>query len=383
MEPKSENKKSTSQNGFTIWHGMNFSTMLKFLTLRPNLHYSKLPRLAGLIPICMSNSFWSFWEDVFYARKVQQTQMKDPIFILGHWRSGTTLLHNLMTLDDRYCFPNMYQCLFPTHFLLTGSTIPYWTESLLPESRPMDNMATGWDIPQEDEFALVNMSLKSIYMLLAFQGRVHEYERFYTLKHAPAAERRLFKEVLDLLLRKITYLNKGKQIIVKSPGHTLKVQILLEMYPNAKFVYIYRHPYKVINSSFNLRRVLYPLNDFGKTTYEGLEEETMDLYHQAITNYELDKQHIPAGNLYELRYEDFEQEPDVHLRKIYETLNLGDFAPVQKKLDPMMPELKKYKKNKFQMDEARKRYLYEKLKFAFDLYGYDPELAPSANHSSV
>ncbi len=375
----SKKKKSTSQNGFTIWHGMNFGTMLEFLRLKPDMHYSKLPRLMGLIPVCMSNSMWSTVERLIHGREVAKTEIPDPIFILGHWRSGTTLLHNLMTLDDRYCFPNMYQCLFPTHFLTTESTISYWTESLLPETRPMDNMPAGWDIPQEDEFAIINLSLISCYMLLAWQkGDRSPYERFITMKDASAAERRQWKECLEYCMKKITYLNHGKPMILKSPGHTPKVEIILEQFPNAKFIYIHRNPYRVVSSSIHLREVLYPLNDFGKTTFDYIERDTIDLYRETIQTYEQDKKLIPEGNLYEVCYEDFEREPEVHLQNIYETLKLGDFSPVMKRLEPMLADLKSYKKNKFQLDQERKRFLYEKLRFAFELYGYDPELAPTS-----
>lgn len=384
MEAVPSKKKSTSQNGFTLWHGMNFSTLLDFLKLKPAIHYSKYPRLASLFLICASNSFWSMIERMRHGKGVENTQLANPIFILGHWRSGTTLLHNLMTLDDRFCFPNMYQCLFPTHFLTTEKTLTYCTEWLLPDTRPMDNMEAGWDIPQEDEFAIINLSLISCYMLLAWQnGDRSSFERFVTMKDATPAERKKWKETIVYFMKKITYLYKNKPVILKSPGHTPKVEILLELFPNAKFVYIYRNPYRCVTSSIHLREVLYPLNDFGKTNYDYIERDALDLYVETITTYEKDKALIPEGNLFEVRYEDFEQDPEIYIEQIYKQLNLGDSTQVMQKLEPMLPKLKGYKKNKFQMDPARKRFLYEKLKFAFDIYGYDPDLDPNIENQDI
>ena len=47
--------------------------------------------------------------------------------IIGHWRSGTTMLHELLILDPRHTFPNTYQCFEPLHFL--------WTEWFVPRTR--------------------------------------------------------------------------------------------------------------------------------------------------------------------------------------------------------------------------------------------------------
>ncbi len=70
--------------------------------------------------MCAYNSAMSVVEDLFFARKVKNTVVEqEPLFIIGFWRSGTTLLHNLMARDRRVAFPNSYEMLFPHHFLLT------------------------------------------------------------------------------------------------------------------------------------------------------------------------------------------------------------------------------------------------------------------------
>ena len=66
-----------------------------------------------------SNSVIARIEDWRYARSVQNTRIAPPLFILGTWRSGTTHLHNLLSLDKRFAFPNLYQVTYPRTFLLT------------------------------------------------------------------------------------------------------------------------------------------------------------------------------------------------------------------------------------------------------------------------
>lgn len=104
-----------------------------------------------------------------YGTIPENTQLKQPpVFIIGHWRTGTTLLHELLILDPRHNFPNTYQCLEPNHFLLTEKFFKSYFNFLLPTRRPMDNMEAGWDKPQEDEFALCMMGQPSPYLDVAF-----------------------------------------------------------------------------------------------------------------------------------------------------------------------------------------------------------------------
>ena len=105
----------------------------------------------------------------FYGRGIDETELAaPPLFIIGHWRSGTTFLHELLVLDDKFTSPTTYQCFAPFHFLLTERTIGRFMGILLPKRRPMDNMLAGSERPQEDEFALLTMGLRTPYRRMAF-----------------------------------------------------------------------------------------------------------------------------------------------------------------------------------------------------------------------
>ena len=101
----------------------------------------------------------------------RRESIEPPIFILGHWRSGTTLLHELLVQDPRHTFPNTYQCFDPCHFLLTERLVRRYCNWLLPARRIMDNMPVGWERPQEDEFALALLGQPSPYLTIAFPNR--------------------------------------------------------------------------------------------------------------------------------------------------------------------------------------------------------------------
>ncbi|HET9394764.1 MAG TPA: hypothetical protein VFO36_01810, partial [Nitrospiraceae bacterium] len=95
-----------------------------------------------------------------------------------------------------------------------------------------------------------------------------------------------------------------------------------------------------------------------------------ELYELCFRDYERDKALIPEGNLSEIRFEDFEQDPLSHLERIYGEIGLDGFEALREKIAPQMAELKRYKKNRFKPDPERMEKVYKRLREAFDHYGY-------------
>jgi hypothetical protein len=243
-------------------------------------------------------------EHLIYGGRIARTPVTEPpIFILGHWRSGTTMLHNLMTLNPRFTFLNLYECLFPGHFLLTQKINAPLTEWLLPKKRPMDNVEVAWSAPQEDEVALAVWTTLSPYLMPAFQGRMNVYERFLDPAEMTEPERRIWKDALLTLVKKVAMRRRGI-CVMKSPTHTYRVPTLLEMFPDARFVYIYRDPRAVYQSTIHLRKMMFAENTLGNLRPEVWSEETLYLYEKSVRRFEDTKHLIPEGNLFELRFED-------------------------------------------------------------------------------
>ncbi|WP_013627435.1 sulfotransferase family protein [Rubinisphaera brasiliensis] len=360
-----------SQRGLVIWHGMRMRDFRKLRKVGAELHWSQLHRILPTLGMLPYNTVMEKVEGWRYEKKLAETEVKPPLFVLGHWRSGTTLLHNLLTLDDRFTYPNLYQCIFPHHFLSTEKAMAGLTSWLVPKRRPMDNMETGWKLPQEDELALLLTTTYSPYRNLAFQGHRERYEDYFDFKSADPQEREQWKAAMMRFMKKIT-LRTGKPIITKSPGHTYRVEILREMFPDAKFVYIHRHPYDVIRSTIHLRAVMFQTNALGKINLENHDELVYQAYEQCIRTYEEDKQNIPEGHLYELKYEEFEKDLLGHMHKVYDNLQLPDFEHVRPKIEQYVAGQKEYKKNVFPTDAALAEVVNTRMKFVLDKYGYDP-----------
>ena len=115
------------------------------------------------------------------------------MFIIGHWRSGTTYLHELMSLDARFFSPTTYQCFAPHHFLVSQWLIARYLGFLMPKQRPMDNMAAGWDRPQEDEFALLTLGAPTPYLRMAFPNDPPPYGEFLNMQGCDPEDQRCFE----------------------------------------------------------------------------------------------------------------------------------------------------------------------------------------------
>ena len=82
----------------------------------------------------------------------------DPVFILGHWRSGTTFVHNILAQDPRFGYTTTYQTVFPHYMMAMQWLFKPVMGWLMPSHRPTDNMARAADLQQEEEFAWMNQS---------------------------------------------------------------------------------------------------------------------------------------------------------------------------------------------------------------------------------
>jgi hypothetical protein len=312
---------------------------------------------------------------LLYGSKIARQNVDHaPVFVLGHWRSGTTLLHNLISLDPQFTYPNLYEVMFPANFLLTEKLVTSTTSWMIPKTRPMDNVETGYHMPQEDEVALLLLSGLSPYLILAHPSDPSKFERYFELKDLSPAELKRWKDSFMYFIKKLT-IKSNKPIVFKSPTHTFRIPVLLEMFPNAKFVYIYRDPYAVYNSSMHLRRTLLAENGLSKIVMnDKMQDDLMNLYSYCIDTYEKTRDQIPAGNLCEIRFEDLEADPLNEMHRMYNSLGLNGWDAVEPAIKQKVPELTRYRKNSFNMDEDLMRKVYERWRPSFDRYGYASRL---------
>jgi LPS sulfotransferase NodH len=296
----------------------------------------------GSIP----NTLLAAWENLLYRQKIRDTKIAPPLFILGIWRSGTTLLHNLLAQDDRFAYPNTYQTSFPQTFLTTEKLNAKLLGFFFPKKRPMDNVAFGFAEPQEDEFALCPL-IGGFTMGWAFPRRARFYNRYLTLREAPANEAAEWKAALTWFLQKLAF-KYGKPLVLKSPGHTCRIRVLLELFPEARFVHIRRNPFDVFRSTQHLiRNGITPVWTLQRPDYRDLDDRIIREYKEVYGAFFEERGLIPRGRIHEVSFEGLEADPIGQVRKTYEALALPDFKAIEPTLQRYVESLAGYKKNVF------------------------------------
>ncbi|MCS6850720.1 MAG: sulfotransferase [Gemmataceae bacterium] len=318
----------------------------------------------------INSALWILSELVHGSRAARTEMVQAPLFILGHWRTGTTLLHELLVLDPRHSYPTTYQCLAPSHFLLTDGWMPRLLFFLMPRRRPMDNMAAGWERPQEDEFALCILGAGSPYRTIAFPNHPPQGQEYLDLEALSPAKRTRWKKTFLWFLRRLT-LRDPRRLVLKSPTHTARIKTLLELFPDARFAHIVRDPYVVFASTMKLWKTLYETHGLQRPRCEGLEEHVFSTFLRLEAKLEEGRRLVPPGQFYQLRYEDLIRDPVGQLRQLYAALHLGDFEVVRGRLEKYLAENAGYEPNRHELTPELRAKVRQRWGDVIRRYGYE------------
>jgi hypothetical protein len=327
---------------------------------------------AGITTTAMLNSFASAFDEIMFGHQVRRQQLSEPpLFVLGHWRSGTTLLHELLILDQRHTYPNTYECFVPGHFLWTEWWLPPLLRWLLPAKRPMDNIPTGWERPQEDEFALCNLGQPSPYLSWAFPNHGPVAEDYLDLTTIPDAERERWKQTLERFVKRVT-VARDRRVVLKSPTHTARVRTLLEIFPDARFVHIVRNPFVLFPSTIRLWSSLSQVQGL-QTLDENnawIEEQVLNTFVRMYAQFERDRELIPEGRLAEVHFEDLVADPVREMQSIYDRLDLGGFDNARPAIARYAADHGDYRPNHYELPPAIATRVRRKWAPYFERYGY-------------
>jgi omega-hydroxy-beta-dihydromenaquinone-9 sulfotransferase len=328
-----------------------------------------------LIDLCFAagNSCAGAVQQLLLGRAVARTELTaDPVFILGHWRTGTTLLHELLALDPRLRAPTTYECLAPHHFLLTGRWLPQWIGFALPKNRPPDKMLVTWHSPQEDEFALCNLGVPSPYATIAFPNEPPQNEAYLELDALPPREKQRWQKALLTYCRQLTSARPGR-LVLKSPTHTFRLPTLTKMFPAARFIHIVRNPFAVFSSTMRLWRSMYATYGYQPPRYEGREEYVLEIFARMHARLETTRGLVGAGQLVDVRYEDLVRSPLATIGHLYDILELGDFEPARPAIEKYFADRAGYEPNRHSVEPRWRDEICHRWQPYFERYGYSLE----------
>ncbi|MDB4671725.1 sulfotransferase [Pirellulaceae bacterium] len=354
------------------WHGMRFLSYLGLLKAgRFRIHFLGLGMAISIFFFSMVTSVMAMLQNLVWGRRIRAAKIQDPpVFVIGHWRSGTTLVHELLSLDDRLTAPSTYQVFAPGHFLISESwlkTIVGWT---LPATRQLDNMATGPDRPQEDEFAICALGAPSPYSSMAFPNLPLQNQNTIDMKGVSKSDRQRLRKAICYFAKALTSRGAGR-LVLKSPTHTGRVEFLRSVFPGAKFIHISREPLDVIPSTMRLWRHLDSINGFQIPNYpeDGLRERVFNTFKKMDEAYE-EQASDCLDDICQLKYEDIVTDPVRCLGKAYDELGLEGFDELSPKITKEMESRKGYKKNTHQLDNDLRQEIETRCRGYRERHGY-------------
>lgn len=323
--------------------------------------------------ICRLLSIFVPLQDRRYRKLLQDKPLEnDPLFILGHWRSGTTFVHNIFAQDKHFGYTTTYQTVFPHYVMALQWLFKPAMSFLMPDKRPTDNMELAADLPQEEEFAINNACPYNYYNFWFFPERMQEYcDRYLTFKDITKEELDEFKACFEKLVKVSLWNTHGTQYLSKNPPHTSRIKALSELFPNAKYVFLMRNPYTVFESTRSFfKNTIQPLQ-LHTISDEEMEANILRNYMELYRAYKEQKKYVPAENVYEVKFEDIENNALDITRDIYKKLGIPGWEEAKADIEKYIGGKKGYKKNKYQYDPRTVQLVNEHWGEVLDEWGYE------------
>ena len=328
--------------------GANLHTLLSVSLRSGGPSANKLLPYLGILASTLCRTPFSLVERAALAPLLPKLHdMVPPIFILGHWRSGTTHLYNIMSLGQFGFVPPVATGL-PWDFVGLGSILRPVLEKALPKHRYIDAIPVTPDSPQEDEIGLASMTPISFYHGIYFPSKFEEHLRkglFF--EGCTPEEKRHRWDRFSYFLRKLSY-QQNKPLLIKNPVYTGCVADILKIFPNAKFIHIHRNPFDVYLSMRNFYQKLLPVFALQSYDHVDVEKAILSTYSQMMSRLEADTRSLTAPNYVELGYNVLDRDPIGAIKSIYADLELEGYDIAEPAFVSYLSTIKSYKKKRFQ-----------------------------------
>lgn len=274
--------------------------------------------------------------------QLAKANFRDAIVVLGYWRSGTTLLHELLCLDARYTYPTTHACMNPHHFMLTeAAALARGGASI---KRPMDEMEVRSASPQEDEFAFLSLGARSPYEALIVPGILREALKLTDPRDLSATDEKRWREIFVKFLGGVSVRGNGRPMILKSPTHGARVSTLRELLPDARYILIARDPMTNFESVVRMWKKMFESYAIGPLISDDeIREAVLEdrpRFEEKLASSTAD---LPANRYAAIAYESLVANPLGVIEQLYHQLDLGSFDPMRDVLKTEMDRRSGYK----------------------------------------
>ncbi len=308
-----------------------------------------------------------------FPKKIRYKNIKkDPIFIIGHWRSGTTHLHYLMYKDEKFITLEAFQAFFYRIAFVSKGFIRPLLNKLMPLKRPQDNIKIDAYAPSEEEHPLTNITEKSGMQSFFFPKNWTYFDRYNLFENISQNNINRWLKTYNKLLLQIEWFNKkNKQLLLKNPHNTGRIAELIKRYPSAKFIYIHRNPYEVYQSMLHLYNKTIKSQFLQDITENEIKSKIIECYRKTLLCYIERKKNIPKNQLIEISYDQLSKKPIEIIRKIYDELSIEGIDKVEPKMKNYLDSLGDYRKNEFNTLSSKEiKLINESWSFSFKEWNY-------------
>jgi len=315
----------------------NYFKMLGLACHESNPRARRYYLLVLLLWVPLVSTFHAicFFLDGLLFPGLHRVEVRRPVFVVGHARSGTTLVHRLMSGDgDRFSSFDLWEMYFPS--LLQKKLVRWgarldarlgghvarrvraWEEKRYGAMKGVHEM--GLTKAEEDDIVLYYSMASGFWITrMPYMG---DLDFFYVDRWPERRRRRLMRMYRDCVRRQL-YLNGSDKIhLAKNPVFCGRVESLIETFPDARFVVPVRNPYETIPSLLKLMRVGWRALDWDEEkqlrTLRILAEQSFDTYMLPL---EVCERH-PETPLAVVDYRDVTSDPASAIQRVYEQLDL-------------------------------------------------------------
>lgn len=378
---------------FTVWF-----RLLRLVGQEPNRRQRRgLYKLLLLhIPLRATITAVCFFLDGILFPGLWLTRVKAPVFIIGHARSGTTLAHRLTSADQRFSTFKYYELLLPSLVQKKLVRLMAWLDARV-LGRTLERRLQAWEkrkfgptqhihkmgltIPEEDDLMYFNSCASGFWLTkLPYMSELD----FFHIDRRPAASRRRMMKFYRECLRRQLYLNGSHRIhLSKNPTYCGRVESLIEAFPDARFVVLYRNPYETIPSLLKLLNVGWKLQ--GNLSLERIRESNEVMtglsYETYLYPLEVLRRH-PETPCAVVDYRRLTTDPKGTIEDVYRDLGLAITPDYAAFLDAESARNKRhetehrYSLAEFGLDD---REIRQRLAPLFEKFGWDADVPATRN----
>jgi hypothetical protein len=284
----------------------------------------------------------------------------NPLFIVSHWRTGSTLLHRLIAGDPEFIAPSMFQATWPLSFLSSRRFVEPIMKRMVAPERPMDKVRMGMDEPMEDEDALFRMTGLSPLERLIFPKKTGYFLKNDTT-FLPEQSRQAEWDRAMLGFTAKLCIGSNRRPVMKNPFNALRIKELVRLFPKAAFIHITRNPLDVVPSTIRMWSITGRDNIMKGSASVPDIEETCEVLERVLVRIRSDLAELSSNRWIEIKYENLALNPIQTVKEVYSRLEIDFSGKAEKGMQNFLAGVSGYEKNRHVLSAEQKSAIMKRM----------------------